>query len=53
MFKAFKLILNINVEWKVCSHHTIPSFRETERKAIRFDVSMTLVTAGCLLSRKV
>ena len=35
MFKAFKLILNINVEGKVCSHHIV-QFCQTERKPIRY-----------------
>ena len=35
MFKVFKLILNINIEGKVCSHHTV-WFCETEQKPIRY-----------------
>ena len=42
MFKVFKLILNINIEGKVCSHHTV-QFCETEQKPIRYDVNMASV----------
>ena len=42
MFKVFKLILNINIEGKVCSHHTV-QFCEREQKAIRYDVKMVLI----------
>ena len=42
MFKVFKLILNINIERKVCSHHTV-QFCETEQKPIRYDVNMVLI----------
>ena len=43
MFKVSKLILNINIEGKVCSHHTV-QFSETEQKPIRYDVNMALGT---------
>ena len=41
MLKVFKLILNINVWGKVCSHHTV-QFCETEQKPILYDVNMAL-----------
>ena len=41
MFKVFKLILNINIERKVCSHHTV-QFCETEQKPIRYDMNMAI-----------
>ena len=42
MLKVFKLMLTINVEWNLCSHHTIKNC-ETEREAIRYDESMASV----------
>ena len=42
MFKVFKLILNINVERKACSHHN-RIVCETKRKSIRYDVNMALL----------
>ena len=48
MFKVFKLILNINIEGKVCSHHTV-WFCETEQKPIRYDVNMALVCYSLMI----
>ena len=51
MFKVFKLILNINIEGKVCSHHTV-QFCETEQKPIGYDVNMALMMLTCSKFKK-
>ena len=41
IFKVIKIILNINIEGKACSHHNV-QFCDTEQKPIRYDLKMAI-----------
>ena len=45
MFKVVKLILNIDIEGKVCPHHTVQLYK-MEQKPILYDVNMPLKVSG-------